>query len=38
MATQAGAYLDPIADKCLLSGIFLALGATAACPGGSWQW
>ena len=26
MATQVGAYLDPIADKCLLSGIFLALG------------
>jgi cardiolipin synthase len=23
--TQAGAYLDPIADKCLLSGVFLAL-------------
>ena len=28
LATEAGAYLDPIADKCLLSGIFLALGAT----------
>src|SRR5215469_14865793 len=25
IATQAGAYLDPIADKCLLSGVFLAL-------------
>jgi cardiolipin synthase len=24
-ATQAGAYLDPIADKCLLSGVYLAL-------------
>jgi cardiolipin synthase len=32
MATQAGAYLDPIADKCLLSGIFLALGATGRAP------
>ena len=27
-----GAYLDPIADKCLLSGIYLALGATGAVP------
>ena len=32
MTTQAGAYLDPIADKCLLSGIFLALGATGSIP------
>ena len=32
MATQFGAYLDPIADKCLLSGIYLALGATGAVP------
>ena len=32
MATQAGAYLDPIADKCLLSGIFLALGAIGSVP------
>ena len=32
MATQAGAYLDPIADKCLLSGIFLALGAVGSVP------
>ena len=31
-ATQVGAYLDPIADKCLLSGIFLALGATGSVP------
>ena len=31
-ATQFGAYLDPIADKCLLSGIYLALGATGAVP------
>jgi cardiolipin synthase len=32
LATQAGAYLDPIADKCLLSGMFLALGATGRAP------
>jgi cardiolipin synthase len=32
MSTQAGAYLDPIADKCLLSGIFLALGAVGSVP------
>jgi cardiolipin synthase len=31
-ATQTGAYLDPIADKCLLSGIFLALGAATIVP------
>ena len=31
-ATQVGAYLDPIADKCLLSGIFLAFGATGSAP------
>ena len=30
--TQAGAYLDPIADKCLMSGVFLALGASEAVP------
>ena len=32
LATQVGAYLDPIADKCLLSGIFLAMGATGSVP------
>ena len=32
MATPSGAYLDPIADKFLLSAIFLALGATDAVP------
>src|ERR1039458_4883426 len=32
LATRVGAYLDPIADKCLLSGIFLALGATGSVP------
>jgi cardiolipin synthase len=32
LTTQTGAYLDPIADKCLLSGIFLALGATGSVP------
>ncbi len=30
--TQAGAYLDPIADKCLLSGVFLALAAAGHVP------
>ena len=30
--TQAGAYLDPIADKCLMSGVFLALGAARIVP------
>jgi len=30
--TGAGAYLDPIADKCLLSGIFLALAAARIVP------
>jgi cardiolipin synthase len=32
LATPAGAYLDPIADKCLLSGIFLALGSSGKVP------
>jgi cardiolipin synthase len=32
VATQAGAYLDPIADKCLLSGVFLALGWARIVP------
>jgi len=31
-STQAGAYLDPIADKCLLSGAFLALAAAHIVP------
>src|SRR5262249_54767415 len=31
--TQAGAYFDPIADKCLMSGVFLALWAAAIVPG-----
>ena len=30
--TQTGAYLDPIADKCLMSGVFLALGAAEIVP------
>ena len=30
--TQFGAYLDPVADKCLLSGIFLALAAAGFVP------
>jgi len=32
IATAAGAYLDPIADKCLLSGVFLALAAARIAP------
>jgi cardiolipin synthase len=30
--TQVGAYLDPIADKCLLSGVFLALAVARIVP------
>jgi cardiolipin synthase len=30
--TQAGAYFDPIADKCLLSGVFVALAAAGSAP------
>ena len=32
LETKAGAYLDPIADKCLLNGIFLALGSSGLVP------
>lgn len=32
LGTQAGAYLDPIADKCLLSGVFLALATAGIVP------
>jgi len=32
LATQTGAYLDPIVDKCLLSGVFLALAAVHSVP------
>jgi cardiolipin synthase len=32
LGSQTGAYLDPIADKCLLSGIFLALGSSGIVP------
>jgi len=31
-ATQAGAYLDPIADKILLTAIYLSLGLVHAMP------
>ena len=31
-ATPAGAWLDPVADKCLLSGAFLALAAAGMMP------
>jgi cardiolipin synthase (CMP-forming) len=30
--TQVGAYFDPIADKCLLCGVFLALAAARIVP------
>jgi cardiolipin synthase len=30
--TRVGAYLDPVADKCLMSGVFLALGAAKIVP------
>lgn len=32
LSTQTGAYLDPIADKCLLSGVFVALAAAHTVP------
>ena len=32
IGTPAGAYLDPIADKCLLSGAYLALAAAGKVP------
>jgi cardiolipin synthase (CMP-forming) len=32
LTTRLGAYLDPIADKCLLSGVFLALAAAGLTP------
>jgi cardiolipin synthase len=32
LSTQAGAYFDPIADKFLLSGVFLALAAARMVP------
>jgi cardiolipin synthase len=32
LGTQAGAYFDPIADKCLLSGVFLALAIAGIVP------
>jgi cardiolipin synthase len=32
LSTRTGAYLDPIADKCLLSGVYLALAAAHQAP------
>jgi cardiolipin synthase len=32
LSTRTGAYLDPIADKCLLSGVFLALAVARIVP------
>lgn len=31
-ATRMGAYLDPIADKALLSGVFVTMGLKGLCP------
>ena len=31
-STAAGAYFDPIADKCLMSGVFVALAAAGMTP------
>src|SRR5439155_24957766 len=33
MATQLGAYLDPLADKAMLVSIYVALGIAEAVPG-----
>jgi cardiolipin synthase len=32
LTTDTGAYLDPVADKCLLSGVFLALAVARILP------
>ena len=32
LTTRSGAYFDPIADKCLLSGVFLAMAAARLFP------
>ena len=32
LATPVGAWLDPVADKCLLSGVFLALASAGTVP------
>jgi len=32
LKTETGAYLDPIADKCLLSGVYLALAMAHLAP------
>jgi cardiolipin synthase len=32
LATPLGAWLDPVADKCLLSGVFLALASASTLP------
>lgn len=32
LGTQVGAYFDPIADKCLMSGVFLALAMAGIVP------
>jgi len=32
LATPVGAWLDPVVDKCLLSGVFLALACAGTVP------
>src|SRR5690349_456758 len=32
VTSRSGAYLDPIADKCLLSGVFLAMAVARIVP------
>jgi cardiolipin synthase len=32
LATPAGAWLDPVADKCLLNGVFVALACAGTAP------
>jgi cardiolipin synthase len=35
MATEVGAYLDPLADKVLIVSIYVSLGVVEAIPDGS---
>ena len=38
MATELGAYLDPLADKVLIVSIYVALGIAGASRAGSSFW
>ena len=38
MQSEIGALLDPLADKCLLVSIYIALGMTAEFRAGSSSW